>query len=223
MKPTQERWLPVVGWADYYQVSDMGRVRSLDRVAQRGSGNYSRPGRIMRLGKHKFGYKLVVLSGGGRRTTRVVHRVVLEAFIGRRPKGLVACHNNGNPADNRLENLRYDTQSSNLLDAVRQGTHPLASATHCKRGHEFTPENTIHKNKRWRGCRECKREADRKRYKPSARGHGRTRTHCPQGHEYTPENTFLHSTNGGRSCRTCRYEKQVARRNRLRASGLPVT
>lgn len=50
--------------------------------------------------------------------------IVLTAFIGTRPDGMQCCHNNGNPADNRLSNLRWDTQKNNLADRIRHGTDP---------------------------------------------------------------------------------------------------
>jgi len=52
-----------------------------------------------------------------------VHRLVLEAFIGPAPKGTICCHNDGDPTNNRLENLRWDTHSSNTRDAIRHGTY----------------------------------------------------------------------------------------------------
>lgn len=54
---------------------------------------------------------------------RLVHRLVLETFIGPCPVGMEACHNNGNRQDNRLANLRWDTHSNNVKDAVKHGTH----------------------------------------------------------------------------------------------------
>lgn len=48
--------------------------------------------------------------------------LVMLAFVGPRPDGLDVCHGNGNPADNRLENLRYGTRSENMRDALRHGT-----------------------------------------------------------------------------------------------------
>lgn len=80
---------------------------------------------------------------------------MLTAFVGPRPDGMVTCHNDGNPANNNLSNLRWDTQSNNQLDAVKHGTHPLAAATHCKRGHEWTPENTRRDGHGWRRCATC--------------------------------------------------------------------
>ena len=51
-----------------------------------------------------------------------MHHVILNRFVGLCPEGMEACHNNGNTADNRIENLRWDTRSNNHKDAVRHGT-----------------------------------------------------------------------------------------------------
>jgi hypothetical protein len=53
-----------------------------------------------------------------------VHRLVLEAFRGPRPPGLLCCHGEGGVTDNRIENLRWDTPAANTADAMRAGTHP---------------------------------------------------------------------------------------------------
>jgi hypothetical protein len=212
----QERWRPVVGWESYYEVSDQGRVRRVARTVIRKDGvRRDYPQRLMAQSTQSLGYKVVHFKASGRCATKHVHVLVLTAFIGMRPAGMVGCHNDGNPANNRLENLRWDTQSSNLLDAVRHGTHTLAAATHCKRGHEFTPANIYYSNG-WRHCRQCLREGDKRRYKPSPRGYGVTRTHCKQGHEYTPANTYV-SPRGTRDCRICirdRLRRSAAARRR---------
>ncbi len=73
------------------------------------------------------GYYHVSLRANGRRerrftsVTKKVHHLVLEAFVGPRPEGMVCCHQNDDPADNRLENLRWDTPASNNQDAIRNG------------------------------------------------------------------------------------------------------
>lgn len=51
-----------------------------------------------------------------------VSHLVLEAFVGPRPEGMFACHNNGDKTDDRLENLRWDTPRNNNLDAIKHGT-----------------------------------------------------------------------------------------------------
>lgn len=53
---------------------------------------------------------------------RQVHQLVLEAFVGPRPDGTEACHNNGTRTDNNLANLRWDTRKSNHADKKKHGT-----------------------------------------------------------------------------------------------------
>lgn len=65
----------------------------------------------------------VCLFKGGVGHKKLVHRLVLEAFVGPCPEGAEGCHNNGNNMDNRLDNLRWDTHSNNVFDAVKHGTH----------------------------------------------------------------------------------------------------
>ena len=90
-----------------------------------------------------------------------MHRLVLAAFVGPLPEGKEVCHNNGNPGDNRLENLRYGTKSENNLDRVKHGTHHEARKTHCPRGHRLTDPNlrADQKRKGKRTCLACGRAA----------------------------------------------------------------
>lgn len=70
---------------------------------------------------------------------RYVHRLVLEAFVGPCPAGMECCHEDGDPGNNRLTNLRWDTHAGNMQDAVRHGTmrgksrpgeaHPMVKLT----------------------------------------------------------------------------------------------
>lgn len=154
-----ETWRPVVGYEDFYEVSDLGQIRSLDRVMPhaRYPGHTQRlTGRVLSPGISN-GYLSVVLSAEARRRVVKVHTIVAEAFLGPRPTDRVACHENGIRTDNRLINLRYDTVSANVRDAVRHGTHSQASKTHCKRGHEFTPQNISWTSEGGRRCRACRR------------------------------------------------------------------
>lgn len=100
-------WKPIEGG---YYVSRFGDVYSSKRGRE--------------LNPVKFGrYRRVELRIGGRRVCRLVHNLVAEAFIGPRPDGLQVCHNNGNGADNRVENLRYGTAKSNRDDRRKHGKH----------------------------------------------------------------------------------------------------
>ena len=157
-----EKWLPIAGHEGHYEVSDRGRVRSLDWTNSRG---ILVPGRIRKLPTDSWGYQQVGLQENGKQVLHLVHKLVMEAFVGERPSPThQICHNNGDQADNRLVNLRYDTPSANATDTVKHGTHPQVRVTVCKRGHLLQEPNLVPsalKNNR-RSCLACRRESYRK-------------------------------------------------------------
>lgn len=126
-----ERWLPVVGFEGFYEVSDQGQVRSLPRIVEHpGSAKRRRHlmhvrGRMLRQTPNKDGYLVVKLYRAGRKWTTPVHRLVLEAFVGFAPVGHEVAHWNRAPADNSLQNLRWATRLENHADQVRHGTRVL--------------------------------------------------------------------------------------------------
>jgi len=95
---------------------------------------------------------------------RYIHQLVAEAFLGPRPEGMDVAHWDGKPGHNAASNLRYASRSENQLDMRRHGTHLNGRKTHCKHGHEFTPENTLTKkaNPLWRECRKCAEDNQRR-------------------------------------------------------------
>lgn len=157
-----EKWLPIAGYEGSYEVSNLGRVRSLDRTNSKGwklRGKVLSPSR-----KNRSGHLHVLLCTPGTQDSRHVHTLVLEAFVGPRPPGMFACHTNDVPWDNRLENLRWDTPSANRLDSVRNGTNPNANKTECPKGHPYSPDNTYrHPTSGSRICRICRRDNNRAR------------------------------------------------------------
>lgn len=144
--PLPERWLPVVGYEGLYEVSDLGRVRSLDRIltTHRGHRQMAR-GRVLQPWTYnkpdRLPYPIVQLCRQGRCKKQHIHRLVLNAFVGPRPEGLYGCHNDGDVSNNALTNLRWDTPSSNCYDTVRHGHHKGALKTHCPAGHPYSGEN----------------------------------------------------------------------------------
>lgn len=70
------------------------------------------------------GYCYVNLRRDAKGFTRHIHRLVLENFIGPPPEGMEGCHGDGDPSNNRLDNLRWDTHLANFADSVRHGTTP---------------------------------------------------------------------------------------------------
>jgi len=125
----KEIWLPVVGYEGLYEVSDLGRVRSLDKVwASRYSANKF-PGRVLKPSVLRNGYLKVFLYRNSVSKTLLVHRIVLSAFVGQPPTGYVACHQNGVKSDCRIENLRWDTQSGNCADKWIHGTQTTGESS----------------------------------------------------------------------------------------------
>ena len=115
-------WKDLPGYVGTYQVSDDGRVRSLDRVVVGRWGPTILKGRNLRLQPGRRGVLRVRLSVCGRAASHLVHRLVLSAFVGPCPAGYEVCHADGNPANNQLTNLRYGTQAENMQDRVKHGT-----------------------------------------------------------------------------------------------------
>lgn len=89
-----ETWKSVPGFEGAYEVSDHGRVRSLDRVTDRGR---RWKGKIMTPSTMPRGYQVVTLWRGGKQETALVHRLVLFAFEGIAPAGMEALHGDGSP------------------------------------------------------------------------------------------------------------------------------
>lgn len=140
------QWRPVVGYEGQYEVSDKGEVRSIGRWLTKRTrwGSVSQfwhAGRPLQWTDRGEGYHEVGLNRGGKQRQMKVHRLVLEAFVGPCPDGMEGCHANGNPADNRLENLRWDTHSSNVADSVEHGTHSKTRIARCPRRHTLTAPN----------------------------------------------------------------------------------
>jgi hypothetical protein len=113
-----ERWLPVPGH-QLYHVSDLGRVRSFHG----GKGCGKRGGLLSPAPRSgPIDYLCVALYEDGKRSYRLVHQLVMEAFVGQRPAGQEVRHGPGGHHDNRLVNLSYGTRAENAEDKRRDGT-----------------------------------------------------------------------------------------------------
>lgn len=138
-----ERWLPIPGYEGLYEVSDLGRVRSVARVVDRGGRPLTVPGKMLRPLKHGGGYRMVNLWRDGEGRFLLVHQLVLRAFVGPPPEKHIGLHGLGGPTDNRLSNLRWGTYADNMRDAVLHGAHANASRTACRRGHPLSGPNLV--------------------------------------------------------------------------------
>ena len=142
---TTETWKPVVGWEGLYEVSDLGRVWSLERTVTFKDGRTRTWNAAMRKPQVRpSGHLAVMLHRGGKRGKGYgIHQLVMAAFVGPCPAGMEVCHNNGDPTDNRLENLRYDTRAANIRDCIDQGHNVNAEKKVCPRGHPLTAPNLV--------------------------------------------------------------------------------
>lgn len=104
-----ETWKPVVGYEGVYEVSDCGRVKTV------ASGKIKTP-------TDQKSRLVCLLWRNNRAKCARIHRLVLEAFVGKAPSKHECCHNDGNYRNNNLSNLRWDTAAENQADRVKHGT-----------------------------------------------------------------------------------------------------
>lgn len=129
-KDLPETWRPALGFDGIYSVSTLGRVRSEPRVVVHSSGGeMRRVGRLLAINLATK-YPTVQLCRGGKIKLRTVHSLVLEAFVGPRPDGAECCHNDSDPMNCALSNLRWDTRAGNFGDMVPNGTRRRGARHH---------------------------------------------------------------------------------------------
>lgn len=119
-----EIWKSIVGYEGYYEVSNFGRVRSVDRIATDGSRRRGRLRKLVPVGHWRDKYLTVVLSRGSKVRCVQVHVEVLNAFRGLRQQGQETRHLDGNSQNNRLRNLRWGTPEQNMADKFAHGRIP---------------------------------------------------------------------------------------------------
>ena len=122
-----EIWKPVVGYEGRYEISDLGRLRSVSRYVPSGFQNLPDgmrrvTGRILKTRIRRRYPAVGLWSHELKKTDFAVASLVMLTFVGPRPDGMQVCHQNGNRDDPRLINLRYDTPKGNAADKTRHGT-----------------------------------------------------------------------------------------------------
>jgi hypothetical protein len=158
-----EFWADVKGYEGVYQVSNLGRVKSLSRVVERSGekGSLSTKERLMSQNPVCHGYSGVVLSKVGQKPKKYIsHRLIAAAFWGE--SDLPINHINGIRHDNRLENLEYVTSAENTAHRFNTPEKPMG-VTKSKNGKRWVANTYIikdgkQKNKRI-GTYDTQREA----------------------------------------------------------------
>lgn len=136
MSEELEEWRPVVGWEGLYEVSNIGRVRSVGRLVTFSDGRSRRAGgRIVSDSRKGAGYRGLTLKCRPRRWSCYSHRLVVDAFLGGVPDGMEINHRDGNKANNAALNLEVCTRSENGKHSYRVlgnkscERHPMAKLT----------------------------------------------------------------------------------------------
>lgn len=110
----QEVWKQVVGYEGYYEVSDHGRVRSVDRTVKcRGIGMRSLESKMRPAQKRANGYLFVSLCKNGTHKMLSIHRLVAEAFIPNPDNLPYVNHKDETKTNNNVDNLEWCTASYN--------------------------------------------------------------------------------------------------------------
>lgn len=225
-----EEWRPVSEYEGSYEVSNTGRVRSISRVLHDG---HRWKGRELRLISRKAHDDLprvqVTLHLGGHQRTRLVHHLVLEAFVGLRPDGTEACHWDGDASNNCLNNLRWATHLENEGDKRRHGTHHSTMKTHCPQGHVLADPNLVPGDaaRGLRKCRACniahasafkrgipftQEDADARYSSVMSGSTGAEQNACKRGHALVAPNLSPAALRDGRrACRACSQANANAR------------
>lgn len=132
-----ENWRSVVGYEGLYEVSDIGRVRSIDRyVSQINNGTITDrlyQGRILKMKKESNGYLSIKLCNQENTKYKKIHRLVAEAFIPNQNKKPLINHKNGIKQDNRVSNLEWCTIKENSEHALKTGLHNPIITEQCKK------------------------------------------------------------------------------------------
>ena len=142
---TEEIWRPIEGYEGLYEVSNLGRVRSLDRYDSR---NQFRKGRIMKQNNDGRDYMSIQLCLNGKLKKYFVHRLVAEAFLPNPDNLPQVNHKDEDKSNNRVDNLEWCTAKYNLSYGTRN----------------IRIRETLIKNGYWTGLSEKEKEERRKEY-----------------------------------------------------------
>lgn len=117
----EEIWKDILGYEDYYQVSNLGNIKSKDRNIVRNDFTYLRKGKIFRKSIDSLGYEVVGLTINSKTINYKVHRLVAINFIPNLDNKLYINHIDGIKNNNWINNLEWCTSSENSLHAYKMG------------------------------------------------------------------------------------------------------
>lgn len=231
-----EDWRPVEGYETKYEVSNFGKVRSLDRVIISSAGwSAFKAGVELKPLDNGNGYLSVVLWEDNSQDRRYIHRLVIEAFVGKAPgPEYQVAHWDGDRSNNRVNNLRWATPKENAVDKARHGTDGSGKLKiECKRGHKLSDNNINQYGNGGRSCRACTLMLSymSRRTKSTEEDYQKVSDQyyqmilsgdsiffqptCHRGHELKGANVGLYKKYNKRYCKSCEYARKRGKRQSL--------
>lgn len=128
----KEIWKPILGFEGTYEVSNFGLVRSIDRIivhntykeTSKSKTQFNKGKTIaIRYNNMGKGYAYLMLYLNSKHTKKFVHRLVAQAFIENPENKKEVNHIDGNPRNNNVENLEWNTRKENIAHAIATGLH----------------------------------------------------------------------------------------------------
>lgn len=125
-----EKWKSIQGYEGQYDVSNLGKVKSVRRKALNGNGYQKKKDRLLKPHINKGGYATVALCKDGKPKVFLVHRLVAIAFIPNPEGKPIVDHIDTNPLNNAVDNLRWCTQKENCNNPKSRANNSLSKVGH---------------------------------------------------------------------------------------------
>ena len=135
-----EIWKPIKSLNNIYEVSNLGNVRSIDRIDKLGR---HKKGKVLSKKIFNTGYEYVSIFANNKKQNKTIHRLVAEAFIDNFDSNLVINHKDGNKQNNCVNNLEVVTQKENIKHSWE---HKLSKRTRCKKINQYTKDGKLIKS-----------------------------------------------------------------------------
>lgn len=157
----EEIWKEIPGYEGCYEVSNQGRVRSLDRETRNGKCSFIRKGRLINGSLNSFGYKTVSLRLNNNLKSFLVHQLVAIAFLNHKPDGykIVVDHINCIKTDNRLENLQLISNRENISKDRKNGSSKYTGVSWNKQRNKWRSNIQINGKNKHLGYFNCETAA----------------------------------------------------------------
>lgn len=139
-----EIWKPIEGFEGHYEVSNTGKIKSLERQRiTKGGGTTLSPERLLKQKINKFGYCTVCLFKNAKRKYCMVHRLVAFAFIPNPENKPEINHKDGNKFNNSVHNLEWNTPLENKRHAYANGLNGGEHITHRRQVDQYDMERNF--------------------------------------------------------------------------------